>query len=468
MRTARCAAWTNAATIPSISPPLRACGTCQPSPNAVALDDTVCQGSSAGPSGAPPSHGRWVEALRPACASWMPNRVGPPRRRAACSARSSAASLSSLYKPRHDVRDTAATFDGGGLDDDEAGARVRELREVLQMPVGRRAVARAVLTHRCDDKTIRQLDLADRDRLEQTAGHERSRGNSTGSMIGQADPRRQELPSRLPAMLRALLAILALHRLALGIAAALIVVYALVGFLWVPHLLRTNAQRYVADELGRTLALGKMSFNPFTFRLERARCDVVREDRRRHRELHRAGRQRRARVDLAARGRSQGSAARCTRREPRRRARRLDQPCAPRTGEGRAAARGRRSSGPVAAHTHRSTGRRTVDEWISKIARGRRRSPRRCRRSASRSRISARISITRTPTSSLRAPAPAKRWSGPAASPRSRSVPRSVRRRAVAHAQTIDSYLQGQLPVRLVDGVLSLARNLSVSRCIRR
>ena len=47
-------------------------------------------------------------------------------------------------------------------------------------------------------------------------------------------------------MLRALLAILALHRLALGIAAALIVVYALVGFFWVPHLLRTNAQQYVA------------------------------------------------------------------------------------------------------------------------------------------------------------------------------------------------------------------------------
>ena len=68
-------------------------------------------------------------------------------------------------------------------------------------------------------------------------------------------------------MLRALLAVLALHRLALGIAAALIVVYALAGFFWVPHLLRTNAQSYVADELGRSLALGKISFNPFTLRL---------------------------------------------------------------------------------------------------------------------------------------------------------------------------------------------------------
>lgn len=68
-------------------------------------------------------------------------------------------------------------------------------------------------------------------------------------------------------LLRALLATLALHRLALGIVAAVILVYALAGLLWVPHLLRTNAQQYVADELGRSLALGKVSFNPFTFRL---------------------------------------------------------------------------------------------------------------------------------------------------------------------------------------------------------
>jgi uncharacterized protein involved in outer membrane biogenesis len=86
-------------------------------------------------------------------------------------------------------------------------------------------------------------------------------------MIAPSTPRRKELPSRLPSMLRAWLAILALHRLALGIAAALLVVYALVGFFLVPHLLRTNAQQYVADELGRGLALGEVSFNPFTFRL---------------------------------------------------------------------------------------------------------------------------------------------------------------------------------------------------------
>src|SRR5690348_16041459 len=73
--------------------------------------------------------------------------------------------------------------------------------------------------------------------------------------------------SRPSTMLRALLATLALHRLALGIAAALLIVYALVGFLWVPHLLRVNAQKYVSEQLGRGLALGDVSFNPFTFRL---------------------------------------------------------------------------------------------------------------------------------------------------------------------------------------------------------
>ena len=73
--------------------------------------------------------------------------------------------------------------------------------------------------------------------------------------------------SRSPPLLRALLAILALHRIALGIAAALIIVYALAGFFWVPHLLRTNAQKYFSDELGRGLALGDVTFNPFTFRL---------------------------------------------------------------------------------------------------------------------------------------------------------------------------------------------------------
>jgi uncharacterized protein involved in outer membrane biogenesis len=87
-------------------------------------------------------------------------------------------------------------------------------------------------------------------------------------MIVRPLVRSKELPSRLPGLLRASLAVVTLHRLALGVAAALLIGYALVGFLWAPHLLRTNAQGYVADELGHSLALGKVSFNPFTFRLQ--------------------------------------------------------------------------------------------------------------------------------------------------------------------------------------------------------
>ena len=64
-----------------------------------------------------------------------------------------------------------------------------------------------------------------------------------------------------------MLTILALHRIALSVAAALLAIYALAGFLWVPHLVRVNAQQYVADELGRSLTLGDVAFNPFTFRL---------------------------------------------------------------------------------------------------------------------------------------------------------------------------------------------------------
>ena len=74
------------------------------------------------------------------------------------------------------VRDAATPLDRCSLDDDEPGARVSELREVLQVPVGRRAVAGAVLAHRGDHETVRQLHFTNRDRLEQTAGHAGSCG----------------------------------------------------------------------------------------------------------------------------------------------------------------------------------------------------------------------------------------------------------------------------------------------------
>ena len=41
-------------------------GLLRPRSGRVALDDTVCHGSSVGPNGAPPCQGRCVDALRPA------------------------------------------------------------------------------------------------------------------------------------------------------------------------------------------------------------------------------------------------------------------------------------------------------------------------------------------------------------------------------------------------------------------
>ena len=73
------------------------------------------------------------------------------------------------------MSNASATFHSGSFDDDQAGTRICELREMLQVPVGRGAVTCAVLTHRRDDEAVRQLDPADGNRLEQEAGHEHSR-----------------------------------------------------------------------------------------------------------------------------------------------------------------------------------------------------------------------------------------------------------------------------------------------------
>ena len=72
MRFARSAAATNASTSPRISSRDSSCGTCQPSPKAIAEGATVGQGDSPGPSALPPSQGSCEEALRPACPIWMP------------------------------------------------------------------------------------------------------------------------------------------------------------------------------------------------------------------------------------------------------------------------------------------------------------------------------------------------------------------------------------------------------------
>lgn len=60
---------------------------------------------------------------------------------------------------------------------------------------------------------------------------------------------------------RRLLWVIVLPLLAVG-------VYALAGFWWLPRFARAEATDYVRDELGKSLRLGELRFNPFTFRAE--------------------------------------------------------------------------------------------------------------------------------------------------------------------------------------------------------
>jgi Domain of Unknown Function (DUF748) len=58
------------------------------------------------------------------------------------------------------------------------------------------------------------------------------------------------------------------HRLALAIVALLLILYALAGFLLVPHYARSYLQQFVQHDGGRQLELGALSFNPFTLTVE--------------------------------------------------------------------------------------------------------------------------------------------------------------------------------------------------------
>jgi hypothetical protein len=60
-------------------------------------------------------------------------------------------------------------------------------------------------------------------------------------------------------------AFLRAHLLALCIILGLILLYTLAGLFLVPYLARTAAEQYVTEQLHRTLALGEITFNPFTF-----------------------------------------------------------------------------------------------------------------------------------------------------------------------------------------------------------
>ena len=59
----------------------------------------------------------------------------------------------------------------GRLEDHQAGARQREVAEVDQVPVARRAVDGRVLAHRRDDDPVGKRQAAESQRVEQVSGH---------------------------------------------------------------------------------------------------------------------------------------------------------------------------------------------------------------------------------------------------------------------------------------------------------
>src|SRR5262249_49409649 len=76
-------------------------------------------------------------------------------------------------KPETAVRDAPPPLNGGGLHCDHAGTADGELHQVLEMPVGRAAVACRILTHGRHDDAVGELDRSDLERREEM-GHGRT------------------------------------------------------------------------------------------------------------------------------------------------------------------------------------------------------------------------------------------------------------------------------------------------------
>jgi len=58
------------------------------------------------------------------------------------------------------MSDAAALFDRGGFHEDDAGAALRELAEVDEVPVVGEPVGRGVLAHRRDDDPVAERHAA--------------------------------------------------------------------------------------------------------------------------------------------------------------------------------------------------------------------------------------------------------------------------------------------------------------------
>src|SRR5688572_15615496 len=109
---------------------------------------TSPRSASACVSAALPYHGRAMLALRPACASWM-------------------AGTAPWLFTNCAMRDAPALLHRSRLDEHDAGAALRELAQMHEVPVGDVAVLRRVLAHRRDDDAVAHFDLAKLDGPEE-------------------------------------------------------------------------------------------------------------------------------------------------------------------------------------------------------------------------------------------------------------------------------------------------------------
>ena len=140
----------------------------EPSAKAMALGATGSQPPSAGATARPPRHGTSVEALRPACASWMP--AAAPLR--LDEARDGRPRLGLRVGPHPHVgrRDPALGRHGGRLDDDERPRRPPPgSPRCTSVPVVRKAVDARVLAHRRHHDPVLELEPAQAHRREEDA-----------------------------------------------------------------------------------------------------------------------------------------------------------------------------------------------------------------------------------------------------------------------------------------------------------
>ncbi len=84
-------------------------------------------------------------------------------------------------EPHAAVGDAAVALHMGRLDDDKAGARIRQHAEMGDVPVGGAAVDSRVLAHRRDHDAIFEFDATEADRRKQGAGHVRGTWGEEGT-----------------------------------------------------------------------------------------------------------------------------------------------------------------------------------------------------------------------------------------------------------------------------------------------